>query len=95
MPDALFQRKHKLDKCHVWPHDSGMAISPSEAWDEIRPMLNFSELARKLGISRAAVSAWDYVPEDRVEEVSEYTHIPPEKIRPDKFPGPMPWQMDA
>lgn len=42
-----------------------------------------------LGLSRSAVSQWDKVPLDRVNDVSRLTGIPRELIRPDVF-GPSP-----
>ena len=44
-----------------------------------------SELAKSLGVTRAAISAWREVPVTRLKEVSQLTGIPREKLRPDIF----------
>lgn len=50
-----------------------------------------SALARRLGISRNAVSDWrrnGRVPEDRVEQIKEVTGLSEHLIRPDLYPVP-------
>lgn len=42
-----------------------------------------------LGLSRGAVSQWDKVPLERVNDVARLTGLPREVIRPDVF-GPAP-----
>lgn len=42
-------------------------------------------LSRALGLSRGAVSQWEIVPLERVNEVARITGIPRELIRPDFF----------
>jgi DNA-binding transcriptional regulator YdaS (Cro superfamily) len=42
-------------------------------------------LARKLGISMAAVWKWTRIPADRIVEVERVTGIPREKLRPDLY----------
>ena len=57
------------------------------AWFDTHSM---SELARRLGITPAAVARWTYrgqIPADRVHAISRVTKIPPSKLRPDLF-GP-------
>jgi hypothetical protein len=44
-----------------------------------------SEIARALGIERAAVYQWKRVPPHWVQDVSRIIGVPPEKIRPDIF----------
>jgi DNA-binding transcriptional regulator YdaS (Cro superfamily) len=48
-------------------------------------------LARRIGISRNAVSQWrekDHVPVERVLEIEKITGIPRHEIRPDIYPPP-------
>lgn len=44
-----------------------------------------AELARRLGISRAAVNSWSAVPLERVVAVEDATGIPREQLRPDLY----------
>jgi pyruvate kinase len=44
-----------------------------------------TEIARALGIERAAVYQWKRVPPHWVQDVSRIIGVPPEKIRPDIF----------
>jgi hypothetical protein len=44
-----------------------------------------SKLARELGISRAAVCAWQKVPIRHLREVARISGIPKAKLRPDIF----------
>lgn len=44
-------------------------------------------LSLKLGLSRGAVSQWEQVPLERVNDVARITGIPRERLRPDIF-GP-------
>lgn len=48
----------------------------------------FAELARRLGISRAAVHKWHRVPEERVDEVERVTGVPRYLLRPDLLERP-------
>ena len=41
------------------------------------------ELAKELQISPSAISMWDRVPTERVEDVSRITGIPAASLRPD------------
>lgn len=43
-------------------------------------------IAEGLGISTAAVSQWQRVPEGRVEQVATILGIAPSQVRPDLFP---------
>ena len=43
-------------------------------------------LARKLGITRAAIHQWPRVPAERVVQVELATGIPREELRPDLYP---------
>ena len=45
-----------------------------------------AELAKQLGITRAAVWQWKQVPANRVIAVEAITRIPREKLRPDLYP---------
>jgi len=49
---------------------------------------NLSEIARKLGVRKQAVSGWQRVPAERVQSVSEITGIPVWRLRPDVFKAP-------
>jgi DNA-binding transcriptional regulator YdaS (Cro superfamily) len=44
-----------------------------------------TELARKLGLTRQAVSLWRVVPAHHVADVAELSGIPREVLRPDVF----------
>lgn len=44
-----------------------------------------SEIARALGIERAAVYQWKRVPPHWVNDVSKIIKLPPKRIRPDIF----------
>ena len=44
-----------------------------------------SEVARALGLTRAAVVKWTEVPADRVVEIERITGIPREALRPDLY----------
>lgn len=45
-----------------------------------------SELARRLGLSRAAIGKWkDFIPPNRVQQVAEATGLKPEWIRPQPY----------
>ena len=46
-----------------------------------------TNLARLLGISKAAVSAWPLVPARRVLQVEDITGISRSQLRPDLYPG--------
>lgn len=64
------------------------------AWDDLRELLNLTELARRLGLNRNSTRQWRMVPTDRVGAVSKVTGIPPHRLRPDQYPppsNPMPW----
>lgn len=45
-------------------------------------------LSTKLGLSRGAVSQWEKVPLERVNDVARITGIPRERLRPDVFGEP-------
>jgi DNA-binding transcriptional regulator YdaS (Cro superfamily) len=42
-----------------------------------------AEIARGLGLSRAAITRWTKVPAERVVEVEKITSIPRQLLRPD------------
>ena len=42
-------------------------------------------MAKSLGVTRAAISAWREIPMTRVKEVSKLTGIPIQELRPDIF----------
>lgn len=44
-----------------------------------------AELARCLGVSRAAISNWQRIPAERVVDVERITGIPREELRPDLY----------
>jgi hypothetical protein len=48
----------------------------------------FSRIARSLGITRQAPSAWRRVPAERVLDVERITNIPRWRLRPDLYPPP-------
>lgn len=46
-----------------------------------------AEVARGLGVTRAAVTKWVKVPAERLLDVERITGIPREQLRPDLFVG--------
>jgi biotin operon repressor len=46
---------------------------------------SWAELARQLGITRAAVHAWQTTPIRHLRDVSRISGIPREKLRPDLY----------
>jgi hypothetical protein len=60
------------------PHDDGVAAL--RAWDG-----SLAEVARKIGVTRAAISMWRQIPADRMLDIEAATGIPREKLRPDLF----------
>lgn len=62
-------------------------IEAKQAWARIRKPWLVGQLARELGISRAAVSGWPHVPEDRVEAVAVLLGVSPRTLRPDLAPA--------
>ena len=50
-------------------------------------IFNLSAIARQMDVSRQAIDQWllKRVPEGRVKELSQITHIAPEHIRPDLY----------
>lgn len=53
--------------------------------DAIKEKMTFAKLARRLGITRGAVSQWTHVPAERIGEVSKITGLPAHILRPDLF----------
>lgn len=56
---------------------------------QIRSQKLGSKIARRLGITRQAISLWQEVPWNRVLVVSDVTGRPPYLIRPDIYPPPV------
>jgi len=50
-------------------------------------IINRSELARQLGLTRATLYNWKRVPAERVVEVEKITGISRTKLRPDLYEG--------
>jgi len=50
--------------------------------------VNLAEIAGELGLTRQAVSGWRAVPAEWVRKISEYTGIPPWRLRPDLYDAP-------
>lgn len=46
---------------------------------------SLAALARDLGVTRGAIAQWDRVPAERVVEVSKFTGIAREVLRPDLY----------
>ena len=57
--------------------------SAKRVWDTYRHPGFTAKLAKALGISKAAVSKWQQVPEDRLDVVAEIMEIPRGVLRPD------------
>jgi len=53
--------------------------------DVILAVGGLSELSRRLGVTRQAVSNWNKVPFKYIRSISEMTGIPREKLRPDLY----------
>jgi DNA-binding transcriptional regulator YdaS (Cro superfamily) len=65
------------------------------AWAAIKASrrVNLAWLADRLGLRRQAVQQWRAVPAERVVEISRWTGIPREELRPDLYePLTAPWQ---
>lgn len=56
---------------------------------QIRSQKLGSKIARRLGITRQAISLWREVPWNRVLVVADVTGRPPYLIRPDIYPPPV------
>lgn len=54
-----------------------------DAWARIRQPWYISRLATAIGISRAAVSKWQHVPEDHVDTVAALLGVAAHDLRPD------------
>lgn len=65
-------------------------LDPEAAWKEWRVTVNLSDVAKHVGLTRAAVSYWKMVPAERLMEVSAFTGIPARRLRPDLYPRD-PW----
>lgn len=50
--------------------------------------VNLAAIAEELGLTRQAVSGWRAVPAEWVRKISEYTGIPPWRLRPDLYAPP-------
>jgi len=48
-------------------------------------MGSWAEVARRLGVTRAAVQKWHQVPIRHLQAVSEMTGIPRQNLRPDLY----------
>lgn len=55
--------------------------------EAVKEVISFADLARKIGVTRGAISQWDRVPAERIFEVSQITGLPMSTIRPDMFKG--------
>jgi DNA-binding transcriptional regulator YdaS (Cro superfamily) len=64
--------------------------TPEQAWADIRSTQYLVDIAKRLEISRAAVSAWKRVPAERVLALSTILGVPKEALRPDLYPLPVP-----
>lgn len=53
--------------------------------EAVREVISFADLARKIGVTRGAISQWDRVPAERIAEVANITGLPMSAIRPDLF----------
>ncbi len=57
--------------------------SAKRVWDTYRHPSFTAKLAKALGISKAAVSKWQQVPEDRLDTVAAIMELPRGVLRPD------------
>jgi DNA-binding transcriptional regulator YdaS (Cro superfamily) len=51
---------------------------------------SMSQLAKHLGVTRAAVSHWKIIPLRHLAEISKITGIPRPELRPDLYEEPVP-----
>lgn len=63
----------------------GMKRKDYILYDVLAAVGSWAELARQLGITRAAVHAWQSVPIRHLRQVSLITGIPRDKLRPDLY----------
>lgn len=49
---------------------------------------SLAKLAKEIGITRGAVAQWKRVPAERLREVSAFTGLKPQQLRPDLFEAP-------
>lgn len=61
------------------------ADSPLTGMAAVKEKVKIAAMARSLGITPGAISQWDRVPAERIGEVSRFTGIPPQTLRPDLF----------
>jgi len=58
----------------------------NQALVEIREIITFSELAKRLGLTKGAISHWkNKIPAERVLEIEQITGIHRSRLRPDLF----------
>lgn len=65
-----------------------VAQSAKDAWRSHRSPNLTAVLAAHLGVSKAAVSKWRQVPEDRLAAVADFLGRRPADLRPDLYPAP-------
>jgi hypothetical protein len=78
-------RPATFDKPFVACNMFHMKQRPPELMDVILAVGGLSELSRRLGLTRQAVSHWNKVPFKYLRTISEMTGIPREKLRPDLY----------
>ena len=72
----------------VYPNqvDDIVSVETKTGMDAIRGgEKTLAALARHLGVTRGAVAQWERVPAERVIEISRFTGIPREVLRPDLY----------
>jgi hypothetical protein len=72
---------YKVNMKYGYPIPKTNAEGIALLWTKIYP----AELARQLGVSRAAASKWKAVPAERVAEVSRITGLPKSHLSPELF----------
>ena len=66
-----------------------LTCRPMDGMELIRSQRGMmAEIARGLGLSRAAITRWTKVPAERVVEVEKITSIPRQLLRPDLWSTP-------
>lgn len=76
-------KNHPRNREYHKGRERGVPDIARYAWARHRKREHTALLAKQLGISKAAVSKWTHIPEDRLDKVSEILGIPRALLRPD------------
>jgi replicative DNA helicase len=62
-------------------------VEDKTGMEAVRSVTTLAALAKKIDITRGAISQWDRVPEERLDAVSTATGLPKHVLRPDLYAG--------